>query len=652
MSRQTISFEDSSSSRVADFPSRFSSAKDLATTSSAPGAPAEEEEEEEDKERKEKEERGFLGRRERLRNMRPEKPNFPVFLLFLLLNLSTFCETLSKQMCLLEKKRSSLLLIIGALCRVGKTTTTTTTTMHTAAAFAAAPPMRPLINAASRKGGVDATRMTTTTTRRSDASSSAIFSATTTSSFFPNDGARRGRALSATFSRSSSSLTTTTTTTTTTTILATRSGADRRRSAIVTRASSKKDEEKKKKKKKKKKNKKEKKEKKKKSGTTTTTSREEELLHAVQQLKQEMQTMKLEMRAKETEREPLMAPSAEEVMNGGSRSRSSGAASDEATTPMQTQEEKDDYFNKIANDLLTPALGETIDNPDMIIVDAANWAGDGTNRGHEWPLLRNGDNDVYLMTLVHSALMENGFWCGEDDTEEMYFGKKTEEAVEYFQGAKGMGLEVNGMIDTETWLALLGKEKFEWGPAPGAILDEDVASCREGIARKAFEEAQKKLEAVSSKEEEDPYGEDIEVGPRAEDDFIDVKGSSGVSVEWPILRLDEGGLAVHKMQAMLSSLGFNCGEDDAEYWFMGTDTKNALQAFQASEMLPETGIVDFTTWKKLFEACGHENATGKTIEEAFAMVAENEYSIDRSPGCEGEKGVWLIGEQRYENCKT
>ena len=112
----------------------------------------------------------------------------------------------------------------------------------------------------------------------------------------------------------------------------------------------------------------------------------------------------------------------------------------------------------------------------------------------------------------------------------------------------------------------------------------------------------KKLEAVSSKEEEDPYGEDIEAGPRAEDDFIDVKGSSGVSVEWPILRLDEGGLAVHKMQAMLSSLGFNCGEDDAEYWFMGTDTKNALQAFQASEMLPETGIVDFRDVEETFRS--------------------------------------------------
>ena len=93
MSRQTISFEDSSSSRVADFPSRFSSAKDLATTSSAPGAPAEEEgeEEEEDNERKEKEERGFLGRRERLRNIcvpKKSRQNFPVLLLLFLLHKS------------------------------------------------------------------------------------------------------------------------------------------------------------------------------------------------------------------------------------------------------------------------------------------------------------------------------------------------------------------------------------------------------------------------------------------------------------------------------------------------------------------------------------------------------------------------------------
>ena len=413
-------------------------------------------------------------------------------------------------------------------------------------------------------------------------------------------------------------------------------------------------EKKKKKKKKEKKEKKEKKKKKKSSSSSSSDETNELLLQAVQSLKQEMQKMKLEMRAMEPEREPLVAPSATEVMMGKNVKKSSSSSDEEngSKTASRTQKEKDDYFNKVANDLLTPALGETISSPDGIIVDAANWAGDGTNRGHEWPLLRNGDNDVYLMTLVHAALMENGFWCGEDDTEEMYFGKKTEEAVEYFQGAHNPALEVNGMVNSETWLALLGKEKFEWGPAPGAILDEDVASCREGIARKAFEETQKKLKAVSTKEDEDPYGEDIDSGPPAEDDFIDVKGASGASVEWPILRLDEGGLAVHKMQSMLASLGYNCGEDDAEFWFMGVDTQNALQTFQASEMLPETGIVDFQTWTKLFDACGLQNATEKTVEEAFAMVPEDEYSIDRSPGCEGEnQGVWLIGEQRYENCQ-
>ena len=131
------------------------------------------------------------------------------------------------------------------------------------------------------------------------------------------------------------------------------------------------------------------------------------LLQTVQQLKQEMQKMKLEMRAMEPEREPLGAPSATEVMSGGfgggMSKRSSGMAKKtEADADANAQKEKDDYFNKVANDLLTPALGETISNPEMIIVDAANWAGDGTNRGHEWPLLRNGDNDVYLMTLAHA----------------------------------------------------------------------------------------------------------------------------------------------------------------------------------------------------------------------------------------------------------
>ena len=103
-----------------------------------------------------------------------------------------------------------------------------------------------------------------------------------------------------------------------------------------------------------------KKTKKKKSKSDETT---ELLLQTVQSLKQEMQKMKLEMRAMEPEREPLGAPSATEVMSGGFGSgmskRSSGMA--KTTEPSSsitqtTQKEKDDYFNKVANDLLTPTL--------------------------------------------------------------------------------------------------------------------------------------------------------------------------------------------------------------------------------------------------------------------------------------------------------
>ena len=467
-----------------------------------------------------------------------------------------------------------------------------------------------------------------------------------------------------------------------------------RASAKKSSSSNDKDEEKKKKKKKKKKEE----EKTKKSKKKTKDNEIESLRKEIKGLQTELATtlskIGLEVRARQPEREPKTAPSATEVIRQTRNelqqqqmqkgfdeleeedkapwlnlkkepwlnvNKSNGASYENSvldrvlsqSQPKRKGKSGDDDFvkKKAANDLLTPALGVTIQNADKIIVDAANWTGDSRDRGNEWPLLRNGDNDVYLMTLSHAALIDNGFWPGEDDTEEMYFGKKTEEAVEFLQGDKK--IEVTGMINTKTWLALLGKEKFKWGPAPGAIFEEDVASCREGSARKAFEETQQ-VNKMKQEEDLDPYGEDIDSGPPAEDDFIDVKGVSGEFVEWPILRLDDGGLAVHKMQTMLSKLGFNCdgdgdGDSDSSFWFLGPDTQNALQTFQASESLPETGVVDFLTWQRLFKASGFHRATELTCDEAFALIEDDKnYSVDRAPGCEGEQGVWLIGEQRYE----
>jgi hypothetical protein len=62
---------------------------------------------------------------------------------------------------------------------------------------------------------------------------------------------------------------------------------------------------------------------------------------------------------------------------------------------------------------------------------------------------------------------EAGFWAGEEDEADMYFGSSTQEALCYFQASAG--LSETGVVDMDTWQALIGQEKFAWGPVPGAI---------------------------------------------------------------------------------------------------------------------------------------------------------------------------------------
>ena len=49
----------------------------------------------------------------------------------------------------------------------------------------------------------------------------------------------------------------------------------------------------------------------------------------------------------------------------------------------------------------------------------------------------------------------------------MYIGASTQDALCYFQA--GAGLPETGFVDADTWKALLGPERFGWGPVPGAI---------------------------------------------------------------------------------------------------------------------------------------------------------------------------------------
>ena len=69
---------------------------------------------------------------------------------------------------------------------------------------------------------------------------------------------------------------------------------------------------------------------------------------------------------------------------------------------------------------------------------------------------------------------------------------------------------------------------------------------------------------------------------------------------WPTLRLEDGGVEVHKLQVLLDERGYYSGEEDMEYWFFGSTTENALGTFQASNGLPDTGVACERTWIKLF----------------------------------------------------
>ena len=93
----------------------------------------------------------------------------------------------------------------------------------------------------------------------------------------------------------------------------------------------------------------------------------------------------------------------------------------------------------------------------------------------------------------------------------------------------------------------------------------------------------------------------------------------------------------------LDRKGFCVAEDEGEFWFFGGSTVNALRTFQACEGLPESGVVDEASWLAL---CG-EDAEGGACDIGIGdgeAGPDDGHRIDR-----GKKGVFLIGEGRYED---
>ena len=298
---------------------------------------------------------------------------------------------------------------------------------------------------------------------------------------------------------------------------------------------------------------------------------------------------------------------------------------------------------------------ETNDDLPPVVLDVAGWRGDGSNRSASWPMCKTGEDDLYLMATIQAALNEAGFWAGEEDEADMYFGPSTQEAVCYFQAS--VGLPEVGYVDPETWRALLGEDKYAWGPAPGAIgFDEKAASAEQsspGVelsdGAKAAKEWSENVVSMVDNPDNDPgddaplWGDEKTRVRMVSEEFTQLNASGD---KWPVLRQEDGGMEVHKLHVLLDGLGYYSGEEDMEWWTFGMGTENALGTFQASSGLPDTGLTCLLTWKALL---GEERvAMGPAA--AFETVGElesGEYTMDLSQ----QDRVFLLGEGRFEGSK-
>ena len=298
-----------------------------------------------------------------------------------------------------------------------------------------------------------------------------------------------------------------------------------------------------------------------------------------------------------------------------------------------------------------------------VAVDAAAWRGDGTDRSGEWPLCKQGEDDIYLMATMQSCLNDAGFWAGEEDEADFYFGPSTADALCYFQASAG--LPETGVCDAETWGALLGAERHAWGPPPGAVGFEEAGdgaaaapaasaaslSAAAASAKAWSETAVTALvedEDASASGREDLWGDEKSRNKKAFDDLARREKSdpsaSKDAKKWPVLRPEDGGWETHKLQVLLDEQGYYSGEEDMEYWFFGITTQNALGTFQASNGIPDTGLTCADTWRVLLG----EARFAMDAKAALETVGDGEFPLDLSR----QDRVFLLGENRFEDRKV
>jgi hypothetical protein len=226
------------------------------------------------------------------------------------------------------------------------------------------------------------------------------------------------------------------------------------------------------------------------------------------------------------------------------------------------------------------------------------------------PVLSAGDDDIYWMDRLHTALAAAGFYPPDEEVESWLFGPGTTTALLTFQACGS--LPETGCADEPTWRALLGDEE----------VDRRIEAEGGGGAAAA--------EAPAAPAPAAPVAPLSSSPPAA-----------AREPTWPIVAEMDGGRAVHRLQLALSAAGFHCGEDEMQWWQFGGTTLESLRTFQACGGLPETGVTCARTWRALLGPDARPEDLERPVEKD-----EGTYDEDLTLAA-GEGRVWLLGEQRW-----
>ena len=266
-----------------------------------------------------------------------------------------------------------------------------------------------------------------------------------------------------------------------------------------------------------------------------------------------------------------------------------------------------------------------------------------------------GADDIFWVNALQARLAAKGFFCGDDEAEDFFFGSGTRSALETFQACSG--LAETGVCDDESWAALYGDELASLRPpSDDAVAAADAAAAGGRAAPEAAplppkggpsvltwssggQGAPATTPAVDTAHAAHHHYTRVTVEESVQSSIVAAPAPHPPHAKWPILREGDGGRDVHSLQVSLGSHGFHCGDDDEQWWQFGDDTHNALITFQACSGLPESGVCDGRTWKALL-------GNGATPADVGKLTSGDDRDDDML-GNHHDGAVFLLGEQRW-----